>query len=69
MFDALGEGCVILGADGRVVEYNPAAVRLVPELRRGQPVPPGWEEVLCARSGPAAKASHVRSFRPARISN
>ncbi len=37
---------MILGADSRVVEYNPAAVRLVPELRRGQLVPPGWEEVL-----------------------
>ncbi|CAG9168490.1 hypothetical protein LMG23992_01155 [Cupriavidus laharis] len=63
VFDALGEGCVVLGADGRVVEYNPAAARLVPQLCRGQPVPAGWEEVFLGPQG-AGKERAVRPFVP-----
>ncbi|GJG94849.1 diguanylate cyclase [Cupriavidus pauculus] len=46
VFDTIREGCVILGADGRVVELNPAARRLVPELRRGQLPPVLWNHAL-----------------------
>ncbi|WP_454766973.1 histidine kinase N-terminal 7TM domain-containing protein [Cupriavidus campinensis] len=46
VFDAIGEGCVILGVGGRIVDFNPAAVRLLPELRRGQSMPDAWEEAL-----------------------
>ncbi|MBY4730176.1 sensor domain-containing diguanylate cyclase [Cupriavidus pauculus] len=48
VFDTIREGCVILGAGGRIVEFNPAAVRLLPEIRRGQLCPPEWDEVLTA---------------------
>lgn len=46
VFDALGEGCVILNAQGKVMAYNPAAERLAPDLCRGKPMPAGWEESL-----------------------
>ncbi|AZG15899.1 diguanylate cyclase domain-containing protein [Cupriavidus pauculus] len=46
VFDTIREGCVILGGDGRVVEFNPAAARLVPELRRGQMPPALWHRAL-----------------------
>lgn len=48
VFDAIGEGCVILGRDGQIVEFNPAAARLLPELRRGHPPPAHWAEALWA---------------------
>jgi PAS domain-containing protein len=50
VFDTIREGCVILGADGRIVEFNPAAVRLLPELR-GQMPPPEWHRA----GGPAMR--------------
>lgn len=46
VFDTIREGCVILGADGRIVEFNPAAMALVTELRHGQLPPPGWHDAL-----------------------
>ncbi|WP_092596892.1 MULTISPECIES: diguanylate cyclase [Burkholderiaceae] len=46
VFDTIREGCAILGADGRIVEFNPAAARLVPDLRRGQMPPPAWHHAL-----------------------
>ena len=52
VFDTIREGCVILGADGRIVELNPAAERLLPELHRGQMPPPSWHDAL-NRSGDA----------------
>jgi len=48
VFDTIREGCVILGADGRIVEFNPAALQLVPELRRGQIAPAPWRDALSA---------------------
>lgn len=48
VFDTIREGCVILGADGRIVEFNPAAARLVPELCRGQIPPSIWHDALNA---------------------
>lgn len=51
VFDTIREGCVILGADGRVVEFNPAAVRLLPELRRGQIPPAPWHPALNEQDG------------------
>ncbi|QYY28107.1 diguanylate cyclase [Cupriavidus pinatubonensis] len=62
VFDALREGCVVLGADDKIVEYNPAAARLVPALRRGQPVPAGWEEVFLRPQ--SADSQTVRPFIP-----
>lgn len=46
VFDTIGDGCVIVDAKGRLVEFNPAALRLVPDLRRGQPMPAVWDEAL-----------------------
>nr|WP_315595173.1 diguanylate cyclase [uncultured Cupriavidus sp.] len=46
VFDTIREGCVILGADGRIVEFNPAAIALMTELRHGQLPPPGWHDAL-----------------------
>ncbi len=46
VFDTIREGCVILGADGRIVEFNPAAVALVAELGHGRLPPPAWRDAL-----------------------
>lgn len=64
VFDALGEGCVIVDGHGAVVEFNPAAAQLWPELRRGSPVPAGWEAAL-QRAGEATKNAAATPFVPA----
>lgn len=46
VFDTIHEGCVILGADGRIVEFNPAAARMLPNLQRGQIAPHVWNDAL-----------------------
>jgi len=48
VFDTIREGCVVIGADGRIAECNPAAMRLLPEMRRGQLPPTQWNAVLDA---------------------
>lgn len=53
VFDAIREGCAILGGDGRIVEFNPAAAGLVPELRRGQMPPAAWHPALSHPDGAA----------------
>jgi len=46
VFDTIREGCVIVGADGCVVEFNPAAARMLPELELGQSAPAAWHALL-----------------------
>ncbi|QQX87156.1 diguanylate cyclase [Cupriavidus necator] len=55
VFDALSEGCVIVDSHGVIVEFNPAAAQLWPALRRGDPLPSGWEAAL--QHSPADTAS------------
>jgi len=48
VFDALREGCVVISPEGHVVECNPAAMRLLPALRSGDPAPTAWAGALAA---------------------
>ena len=57
VFDALGEGCVIVDGHGTIVEFNPAAAQLWPALRRGDPLPAGWDTAL--RPSPANAEAHA----------
>lgn len=61
VFDTIGDGCAIVGAEGRIVEFNPAAARLVPELRRGQAMPAAWGEAL---PGPRDAGDPASPFIP-----
>ncbi|MDQ0139900.1 histidine kinase N-terminal 7TM domain-containing protein [Cupriavidus necator] len=54
VFDALSEGCVIVDRHGTIVELNPAAAQLWPALRRGDPLPAGWDTALRPRGASAA---------------
>lgn len=46
VFDALGEGCVILSPEGMVVDFNPASARLLPEIARNRPAPGALKGLL-----------------------
>ncbi|EKZ97043.1 diguanylate cyclase [Cupriavidus metallidurans] len=46
VFDTIREGCVILGLDGTIVEFNPAAARMLPELAQGEVAPATWQDLL-----------------------
>lgn len=63
VFDALREGCVIVGADGLIVDANPAARRLLPEIARGQRAPDGW---LGASPAVAEGAHYELTVEPVR---
>ncbi len=54
VFDALGEGCVILSLEGKVVDFNPASARLVPEIARDRPAPAALHSALHGPVGTAA---------------
>jgi diguanylate cyclase (GGDEF)-like protein len=54
VFDALSEGCVIVDCHGNIVEFNPAAAKLWPALRRSDPLPAGWDTALRPSSANAA---------------
>lgn len=56
VFDALREGCVIISPQGRVVECNVTAMRLLPALRSGDEVPPAWTDALAASRDGATRA-------------
>lgn len=53
VFDALGEGCVIVSPEGMVVDFNPACARLLPEIARNRPAPAALESVLSETAGKA----------------
>lgn len=63
VFDALQEGCVIVNADDIIVDFNPAARRLLEAVERGSPYPAAWNDAIAAsRSGmPGSGASHLIS--------
>ncbi|AOZ06591.1 histidine kinase N-terminal 7TM domain-containing protein [Cupriavidus malaysiensis] len=50
VFDSLREGCVVVSTDLRIVDFNPAAARMLPALRPGEAVPAEWA-VLVAQAG------------------
>jgi len=51
VFDALREGCVVVSTEFRVVDLNPAAVRMLPGLRLGDAVPSAWTELIASQAG------------------
>ncbi|KWR88432.1 histidine kinase N-terminal 7TM domain-containing protein [Cupriavidus sp. IDO] len=60
VFDALREGCVIVNADQRVVDFNPASLRLLPGLQPGDSVPAAWADAIEAtRAGTLAPQSFL----------
>ncbi|MDF3835251.1 histidine kinase N-terminal 7TM domain-containing protein [Cupriavidus basilensis] len=63
VFDALHEGCVIANADDVIVDFNPAALRLLTTAKRGDPLPAAWRDAVAAsRSGTrGGNASHLIS--------
>ncbi|EHP40901.1 hypothetical protein OR16_23518 [Cupriavidus basilensis OR16] len=63
VFDALQEGCVIVNANDIIVDFNPAARRLLVEVERGSPFPPAWRDAIAAsrRGAPGSGASHLIS--------
>jgi len=63
VFDALQEGCVIVNANDIIVDFNPAARRLLVEVERGSAFPPAWRDAIAAsRSGvPGSGGSHLIS--------
>jgi len=68
VFDALGEGCVILDTERRIVEFNPAAAQMAPALQRGQPVPAAWEAALRGAHAAGHRAAH-KAAQPLIIPN
>ncbi|WP_432261298.1 histidine kinase N-terminal 7TM domain-containing protein [Cupriavidus sp. TMH.W2] len=61
VFDALGEGCVIVDRKEMIVAFNPAAARQCPALRRGLRLPAAWDPAL--RPAHAARAAGA-PFQP-----
>jgi diguanylate cyclase (GGDEF)-like protein len=53
VFDALGEGCVILSPEGKVVDFNPASARLLPEIARDRPAPAALDSAVHGAVGTA----------------
>jgi diguanylate cyclase (GGDEF)-like protein len=54
IFDTLDNGCVIMGLDGIIRDFNSTAYALVPDLRRGEEAPDSWLSTLAGASATGA---------------